>query len=316
MEVLVFGSAIVDFISYVERLPRLGETLKGRKFATGYGGKGANQCVAAARLGASTAMIAKLGDDSWGNDYLEHLRQEGVDVEFTQQCKNETTGVAQISVSDGGDNCIIITPGANDALNGEDVSKAEKLFTSCKILICQLEVPVESTLHALQAFKGISILNAAPALQNTPIELLKSATIFCVNESEAALMTGAYEIVNLEQSKEALMKLQEMGANTVVITLGSLGAVYVKSDKKNEFIHVPSITVEKVVDTTGAGDAFIGALAYFMAKYPKSALHQQIGAACRIASYSVQYPGTQSSFPNQQDMSINLDVENFDWFLL
>ncbi|XP_067635339.1 ribokinase isoform X4 [Eurosta solidaginis] len=263
VEVLVFGSVIVDFVAYAERLPKAGETLHGHKFMTGYGGKGANQCVAAARQGAKTAMIAKLGDDSWGSNYLQQLRKENVNVDFVEQCQGE-------------------------------------------ILVCQFETPLNATLDALNAFEGISILNAAPALVATPPELIKAATIFCVNETEAALTTGCEAISKLEHAKVGLHKLLEMGAKNVIITLGALGAVYATSADPHKFIHVPVGKVPKVVDTTGAGDAFIGALAYNMARFSSLPWHQLIGAANQVAAYSVQHPGTQASFPTGQ---VNKGVE-------
>ncbi|XP_053950658.1 ribokinase isoform X2 [Anastrepha ludens] len=296
--------------SYTERLPKAGETLHGHTFLTGYGGKGANQCVAAARLGAKCAMIAKLGDDTWGSNYLKQLQTENVNVDHVEQCKGATTGIAQISVADSGENHIVIVVGANNLLSGEDVKKAKALFETAKILICQFETPLNATLDALRAFKGISILNAAPALAETPSDLIKAATIFCVNETEAALTTGCGDISTLEHAKTAMKKLLEMGANNVIITLGSLGAVYVRSENPLQFIHVPAIKVTKVVDTTGAGDAFIGALAFNMARFRDSPWYNLIGAANEVAAYSVQHPGTQASFPKPEQMQ---RVTDYTW---
>ncbi|XP_017048310.1 ribokinase [Drosophila ficusphila] len=298
-EVLVFGSAIIDFICYTPRLPKPGETLHGHRFQTGYGGKGANQCVAAARQGSRTALVAKLGADTFGGDYLRQLIEEKVNVEHVQQLEGQTTGVAQIAVSDGGENNIIIVVGANSQLSSRDVTLAEVLFREAKVLVCQLETPVEATLTALKSFRGVSILNAAPAMENTPRELLRLASIFCVNESEAGLMTQMASIETVEEARTAVGQLIEMGANTVIITLGKLGAVFGSSDSKDVFHHVkaPHVPPEKVVDTTGAGDAFIGALAHNIARYPQNKLEAHIAAACAVASQSVQLPGTQASFP-------------------
>ncbi|XP_016982716.1 ribokinase [Drosophila rhopaloa] len=298
-EVLVFGSAIIDFICYTPRLPKPGETLHGHRFQTGYGGKGANQCVAAARLGSRTALVAKLGTDTFGADYLRQLREEGINVEHVQQLEGQTTGVAQIGVSDGGENNIIIVVGANSKLSSCDVAQAEALFQEAKVLVCQLETPIEATLTALKSFRGVSIVNAAPAMENTPRELLQLAGIFCVNESEAALMTQMAIVETVEQAQTAIAKLIEMGANTVIITLGKLGAVFGSAESKGAYRHVPAphVPSEKVVDTTGAGDAFIGALAHNIARNPKGKLEDSIAAACAVASQSVQLPGTQASFP-------------------
>lgn len=164
----------------------------------GYGGKGANQCVAAGRLGARTALIAKLGDDYWGNEYIKHLRSENICIDYVDQCKWEPTGVAQIAVSNDGQNHIIIVPGANKQLNRNDVMAAKNLFQNAKVLLCQLETPIEGTIEAIQSFNGISILNAAPAMEDLHPDLLTAASIICVNETEAALMAKCCDITSLE----------------------------------------------------------------------------------------------------------------------
>ncbi|KAL7742513.1 hypothetical protein ACLKA6_013318 [Drosophila palustris] len=300
LDVLVCGSAIIDFICYTPRLPRAGETLHGHKFQKGFGGKGANQCVAAARLGSKTALIAKLGDDSFGIDYLRQLNAEHIDVEHVEQLAHQTTGIAQIAVSDNGENNIIIVVGANNLLSPKDVTNAAEHFKRAKVLICQLETPIETTLLALRQFKGVSIVNAAPAMETTPAELLQLSSIFCVNETEAALMTGMRSIDNISDANDAMRRLIEMGANTVIITLGKFGAVCGTKEAPDKFEHVqaPQVPEKLVVDTTGAGDAFIGALAHNLAKYPKRQLTEHIAAACEVASKSVQLPGTQASFPH------------------
>ncbi|XP_030568617.1 ribokinase [Drosophila novamexicana] len=299
LDVLVFGSAIIDFICYAPRLPKPGETLHGHKFQTGFGGKGANQCVAAARLGSKTALIAKLGADSFGTNYMNQLRAEHINVEHVQQIAGQTTGVAQIAVSAGGENNIIIVVGANNLLSANDVASASQLFAQAKVLVCQLETPIEATLCALREFRGISILNAAPALAHLPVDLLRLPTILCVNETEAALIIGVKSIKSINEANAALKCLIELGANTVIITLGKLGAVCAsKADPMAyELVPAPIVPSDLVVDTTGAGDAFIGALAHNLARYPAKKLSAHILAACTVASKSVQLPGTQSSFP-------------------
>uniref|UniRef100_A0A182RLD8 Ribokinase n=1 Tax=Anopheles funestus TaxID=62324 RepID=A0A182RLD8_ANOFN len=306
-DVLVFGSCIVDFISYVPRLPKVGETLHGTSFATGNGGKGANQCVAAARLGSRTAMIGKLGDDPWGTGYRTALAAEGVNVEQVDVMPGESTGIAQINVADNGDNQIVIVTGANKRLGPSDVLSRPELFERARILICQLETPIEGTIAALQAFKGISIVNAAPAETNLPHSLLSLASIFCVNETEAALLTDMPCVPDVQRAKTAVHKLRDMGCRTVIITLGEKGAVFAQPDSTSVY-HVKPVKVTKVVDTTGAGDAFIGALAHFVAKHPDAALGNCIAAANRVAAWSVQKPGTQSSFPREGDVALPADL--------
>uniref|UniRef100_A0A182JYQ6 Ribokinase n=1 Tax=Anopheles christyi TaxID=43041 RepID=A0A182JYQ6_9DIPT len=287
-DVLVFGSCIVDFISYVPRLPKVGETLHGTQFATGNGGKGANQCVAATRLGSRTAIIGKLGDDPWGTAYYTALAAEGVNVEHVDRVPDESTGIAQINVANNGDNQIVIVTGANKRLGPSDVVRRQDLFDRAHVLVCQLETPVEGTIAALHAFKGVSILNAAPAESNLPHSLLSLATIFC--------------------AKAATHKLQDMGCKTVIVTLGEKGAVFAQPDNDNRVYHVKPMKVNKVVDTTGAGDAFIGALAHYLAKHPDAELGNCIAAANRVAAWSVQKPGTQSSFPRAGDLELPADL--------
>uniref|UniRef100_A0A1Q3FKN1 Ribokinase n=1 Tax=Culex tarsalis TaxID=7177 RepID=A0A1Q3FKN1_CULTA len=308
LDVVVFGSCIVDFISYVPRLPKVGETLHGTKFTTGFGGKGANQCVAAARLGSRTAMIGKLGNDPWGSNYRKALESEGVNVDHVKIVEGESTGIAQINVADNGDNQIVIVVGANNSLLTADVGTSSKLLARAKILVCQLETPLTGTLEALRNFTGNSIMNAAPAVENVPQDLLRLCTIFCVNETEAALITGM-PVETVIQAKGALLKLREMGCNTVVITLGDKGAIFApKNDAK--VVHVKPFKVDKVVDTTGAGDAFIGALAHFMAQHPEAELTPCIAAANKVAALSVQKPGTQTSFPRLSETGLSKDLSS------
>ncbi|XP_055607432.1 ribokinase [Uranotaenia lowii] len=312
-DVVVFGSCIVDFISYVPRLPKVGETLHGTRFATGFGGKGANQCVAAARLGSRTAMIGKLGNDSWGHDYLKGLQREGIDVDYVEVIDGQSTGIAQINVSDRGDNQIVIVVGANNQLLEQDVVACDSLLQNSKILICQLETPMKGTVEALKRFNGISIMNAAPGTEDISVDLLKHSTIFCVNETEAALITGM-QVETVLQAKAALLKLRDMGANIVIITLGEKGTIFAQKDS-TKVKHVKPYKVDKVVDTTGAGDAFIGALAHFIARYPSIELTACVAAANKVASISVQKPGTQTSFPrfNETDLSEPLTQDDDQW---
>lgn len=294
--------------SYVPRLPRVGETLHGTKFVTGFGGKGANQCVAAARLGSRTAIIGKLGNDPWGSNYRKALESEGVNVDHVKIVEGESTGIAQINVADNGDNQIVIVVGANNSLLPADVGASADLLTRAKILVCQLETPLAGTLEALRTFSGTSIMNAAPAVENVPHDLLRLCSIFCVNETEAALITGV-PVETVIQAKGALLKLRDMGCNTVVITLGDKGAIFAPKDDA-KVAHVKPCKVDKVVDTTGAGDAFIGALAHFMARNPEAELTQCIAAANKVASLSVQKPGTQTSFPRLSETGLGQDFSS------
>lgn len=280
--------------SYAPRLPKPGETLHGTKFTTSFGGKGANQCVAAAKLGGNTYMICKFGDDQWGEKYKQSLESYGVYTKHTQFVPNVTTGIAQISVAENGENQIVIVPGANSYLSKEDVEKCAELIEKADVLIAQLETPFKSTLEAFKIGKGIKLLNAAPA-QGGIDEILPYCSILCVNESEASLLTNIE--VNILNAVDALHKLLKKGCETVIITLGPKGAIYL-SQHDQKPIHV---LCEEVVpiDTTGAGDAFVGALALFLITHKEKPMHQIIGAACHVATLSVTREGTQTSYPDK-----------------
>ncbi|CAH0625413.1 unnamed protein product [Chrysodeixis includens] len=293
-KIVVIGSCSVDFTTYAPRLPKPGETLQGTKFTTSFGGKGANQCVAAAKLGGNTSMICRLGNDQWGKSYLDNLKQAGVDTTYVKLMEDVTTGIAQISVAENGENQIVIVPGANAYLGKEDTESSEELLKNADVLIGQLETPFETTLEAFKLNKGIKILNAAPARTGIE-EILPYCTILCVNESEASLLTGFD--VNIKNAVDALCKLLRYGCDTVIITLGPEGAVYL-SKHTNEPIHVLCDQVTPV-DTTGAGDAFVGALATYLVQNKKQPIDHIIGAACKVATLSVTKEGTQTSYPDK-----------------
>lgn len=291
-KIVVLGSCSVDFTTYCPRLPAPGETLHGTKFTTSYGGKGANQCVAAAKLGGNTYMISRVGDDQWGKQYKEYLKNLGVNVSHTHLTKDVTTGIAQISVAENGENQIVIVAGANNSLSKLDVDLAKDLIKDADLIIGQLETPFETTLEAFKLNNGIKLLNAAPARTDIE-EILPYCTIVCVNEPEASLIVN-FE-VELSNVKEALKKILEFGCDTVIITMGEKGAVY-SSKSYSDCVHVFCDKV-KPKDTTGAGDAFVGALAKFLTDDKNLPLHEIVGAACEVATLSVTKEGTQTSYP-------------------
>ncbi|GLH08925.1 Ribokinase [Gryllus bimaculatus] len=288
--VVVVGSCMIDLVSYAPRLPRAGETLTGRKFQQGFGGKGANQCVAAARLGAETALIARLGDDSFGHEYLKALNKEGVQTGYVSITKEMHTG----------ENQIVIVPGANRNLCVEDVQLAKETIEAAKVLLFQLETPVEATLAALKLAKGKGkrIVNAAPAvLKDTA--LFTESDIFCINETEAEELLKI-PVKSIEDGYKAAEKFRDLGCSAVVITLGSQGAILSTQEDPTPY-HIPVKKVQPV-DTTGAGDAFLGAMAYYMAYHPQLSLKEIVHRACSVATISVQSPGTQSSFPYRNEL--------------
>jgi ribokinase len=298
----VVGAANIDLISYVPRLPRMGETLHGSAFHLGYGGKGANQAVMAAKLGARVTMVTKLGRDVFGEGTLENFRRWGVDTTHVAVTDEAFSGVAPIMVDEEAHNSIVIVTGANDLLNGAELERASPAMAGADVVACQLELPVAVTLQALRIARaeGVrTVLNPAPAMADLPAELVELSDVLCPNQGEAALLTDR-PVRTVDDAAEAARILIGRGAGSVVITLGEAGCV-VASDGKVE--HVAG-TPTTAVDTTGAGDAFVGALSYFLAAgFP---LPASAARATVIAGRSVQARGTQTSFPDRADLPPDL----------
>ncbi|XP_011310075.1 ribokinase [Fopius arisanus] len=299
--IVVVGSCMIDFTSYSPRLPRPGETLIGTEFKRTVGGKGANQCVSAAKLGGETALVASLGSDIFGEEYLDLLKSHDINTNHVKLRENVSSGIAHITVAENGENSIVIILGANALLSPRDIDEAQETIKKASVLLAQFETGLHATLHALKLYKGcgISIVNGAPAFANPNPEILQNCDIFCVNETEAELMTGI-ERLTLENAQSALNILFKKGCNTVIITLGASGAVFATKISQG-LTHVP-VEVVTPVDTTGAGDAFIGALGFFLAYYPQLTLEEQIRRANQVARQSVLKPGTQSSFPTRKQL--------------
>ena len=293
MKVCVVGAANIDLISYVPRLPRVGETLHGTQFRMGYGGKGANQAVMAAKLRAEVTMVCKLGRDVFGEGTLENFRAHGVDTTHVTFTEDAFSGVAPIAVDPDGRNAIIIVTGANDLLSLDDLERARPAIAAAEVVVCQLELPVETTLSALRIAReeGVrTIFNPAPARDDLPDELFRLSDVICPNEPETELLTG------MPAGEGAARELLARGVGAVALTLGDQGCLLVEGDSVTE---VPVEPV-RAVDTTGAGDAFVGALATFLA-----AGRSPVDAAERsnaVAALSVQGRGTQTSFPSADDL--------------
>ncbi|XP_071441918.1 ribokinase-like [Hetaerina americana] len=302
-KVVVLGSCMIDFSSYAPRLPKPGETLHGYKFIQGFGGKGANQCVAASKLCSKTTLIARVGDDIFGTNYIKHLEDIGVDTKYVKQTKDVSSGIATIIVADSGENQIVIVGGANAKLSIEDVTDAAEVIKIAPVLVCQFETPLETTLAALKLKReegtGVSIVNGAPAVANVDPALLAYTDILCVNESEAEVMTGIH-VDSVKTAEDAVKKFTELGSKCVIITLGAAGAVF--SNEGDEVIKHVKANKVKPVDTTGAGDAFIGALAFYLANHKDLKMEEAIKRSCDIATITVTKPGTQTSFPIRKDM--------------
>jgi ribokinase len=295
--ICVVGSANMDLIARVPRLPRLGETLKGHSFHLGYGGKGANQAVMAARLGAHVTMVARVGQDVFGEGMRRNFEAQGIDITYITEDAQHSSGVAPIFVDDNAQNVIVIVPGANDMLSPSDVQAARPAIQSASAVVCQLETPLETTLAAFRVAKasGVrTILNPAPAAP-LPDELLALTDLCAPNETETELLTGQ-PVNTLAEVERAARALLQRGPQAVIVTLGERGVLYVSGD---EVLHVPALHVQ-AVDPTGAGDAFIGSLAVFLGE--GLSMRQAIGQANAAAALSVTRIGTQVSFPTRDEV--------------
>jgi ribokinase len=295
--ICVVGSANIDLTFQTPRLPRLGETIAGTHFHLGYGGKGANQAVMAARLGAQVAMLAKVGGDVFGEQYLANFRANGIDATHVLVHRDGPTGAAAIVVDSLGENCIIVVPGANHALTPGDIRRAEGTIRSASAILGQLEVPVDTTLEAFRVAKAAgmrTILNPAPATA-LPDELLRLTDLCVLNEIELELLTGQ-KPTSPQQIHAAVRTLMERGPHTVILTLGAEGAAVFDGAQTHR---VAGIKVA-AIDTTGAGDAFIGSLAVFLAEEMTCA--EAAHKANAVAALTVTRPGTQASFPTRQEV--------------
>ncbi|MEM7344292.1 MAG: ribokinase [Chloroflexota bacterium] len=301
-KICVVGAANIDLVSYVPRLPTLGETLHGNRFQIGYGGKGANQAVMAAKLGADVAMVTKLGRDVFGDDTLENFKRWGVDTEHVLFTDQAFSGVAPIAVDSDGNNSIIIVTGANDLITEAEIEAARPTIAASQLMVCQLEIPLNINLAALRVAREenvTTIFNPAPAQPDLPEELYRLSDIFCPNESETEMLTGQ-SVNTIEEAESAARILLDRGAGQVILTLGERGSLLVTPD---EVTHVPAEPV-KATDTTGAGDSFVGSLAYFLAA--GKPMTDAMQRANRIAAISVQASGTQTSFPTAAELPAEL----------
>ena len=298
--VVVIGSANMDITVRVERLPHLGETVSGGEFYTAFGGKGANQAVAAYKAGADMRFLAKVGCDQNGDAIIENLEGIGLNSGGILRDESRHSGVAVIMVDEMGNNAIAVAPGSNRNLTQEDVLRAESHISWGQVLLAQLETPLPSVREALRLARGhglVTILNPAPA-QPLPGEILSLADILTPNEVEAATLTGI-DVQSADEATRAAEKLLESGAKQVIVTLGKEGCCWVRRDRSQTF---PSFPVE-AVDSTAAGDAFNGALACAVAEgCPMEAAIRFGSAAGAIAATR---RGAQDSLPTREEI-VNL----------
>lgn len=288
------GSCNMDLVAFTPRLPVSGETIHGHSFEQVFGGKGANQAVQAATVGAKTAMVGTVGADSLGDSIISNFKAVGVDAAHVGRTDESATGVALISVDDAGNNTIVVVGGANLKLTAGDVEAAKAAIEAAKVVVCQLEVTEEATLAALRLARAAgarTILNPAPAHADLNPELLAAADVVCPNETETALLVDM-PTGTIEECTAAAQELRRRGAGAVLMTLGAQGSLYVDGDTTH---HEPAAGGVTAVDTTGAGDSFLGSFAAFASR-GDLAVPECMRRATAVAAESVQRKGAQSSY--------------------
>ena len=294
--IIVIGSLNVDLTTVIDRMPRPGETIFAREFHLGFGGKGGNQAAAARLCGADVAMVARVGDDLFGAATIDSLSQLGIDTTYVVKTAGASSGIAPIFIDAAGQNSILVVKGANDLLLPADVEPAARVIGSADVLILQFEIPLATVYHALdvaQRYGVRAIVNPAPA---GPADLSKlSKTDYLIpNESEAEGLTGTV-IQNFETARASAMRLVEHGFKRLIITLGGNGALFASGP---ETYHIPAFRVDPV-DTSGAGDAFIGSFAFCIAS--GMADREAIQRANIYAALSTTRSGTRRAFPTRTE---------------
>ncbi|SDQ58123.1 ribokinase [Pseudomonas sp. UC 17F4] len=296
--VVVVGSLNMDLVTRAQRLPRGGETLVGESFVTVPGGKGANQAVAAARLGAQVAMVGCVGDDAYGQQLRQALADEQIDCQAVSIAAGVSSGVALIVVDAASQNAIVIVAGGNGQLLPESVQRFDALLQNAEVIICQLEVPTATVAYTLERGRALGktvILNPAPASGPLPAEWFAHIDYLIPNESEAEALSGL-PVNDLDSAKAAATHLLAMGVGKVIVTLGAQGALFADGQV---FRHFPAPVVQPV-DTTAAGDTFVGGFAAALAR--GEAQGAAIAFGQRAAALSVTRAGAQPSIPHLSEL--------------
>jgi ribokinase len=299
-KVVVVGSSNTDMVVKSKRIPAPGETVIGGTFVLAAGGKGANQAVAAARMGAEVAFVAKVGADMFGDQAIAGYQREGINTDFVFRDAEHATGVALILVDANGENLISVASGANGFLSPGDIERAESVIAAADVVVTQLETPLDVLACAAKLAKkhGVPlILDPAPAPDEAlPVEILRDVTVIKPNENETERLTGL-NVRDLASAQHAADQLLDLGVKAVIITLGSDGSLLVETPGKG--IHIPSYQVD-AIDTTAAGDAFSGALASGIGA--GCTLQEAVKIATAVAALSVTRLGAQPSLPTSAEL--------------
>jgi ribokinase len=299
-QILVIGSLNMDLVVKVEKLPKLGETILGETLYENPGGKGANQAVAAAKLGGRVSMIGKLGNDNYGEQLLLNLKNNNIKTDGIIRCK-DITGTAVIEVDSAGNNSIVVIPGSNLKLSKEDIDSMDKLIDESDIVILQQEIPMETVEYSLKqaSEKGkVTILNPAPAVKIKE-EILNYTDYLILNETELELISGRESIPETEYI-QAIKELKNKGAKNIILTLGEKGGMYTEGEEIKDY----KALVVKAVDTTAAGDSFIGAFALKIAE--DETVSKALDFAVGVSALTVTRSGAQQSLPTQEELELFL----------
>lgn len=297
-QIAVIGSNMVDLISYIRRMPKEGETLEAPDFSMGCGGKGANQAVAASRLGSKVLMVTRVGNDIFAQNTIDNFERNGIDTTYVLKTE-ATSGVAPIFVDEESHNSILIIKGANALLTPADLEAAEADVARCRLIVLQLEIPLETVYAAIEMGQRLGIpvlLNPAPAQPDLLLERVKGCDFLVPNESELSLLTGMP--VDTEQDvRRAASVLRRAGVRHVIVTLGSRGVLWL-SDDGEELLPA---TDTQPLDTTGAGDAFIGCFSHVLVE--TGDIREAIVQANAYAGDSVTKRGTQTSYATAEEFA-------------
>ena len=296
-KILVVGSSNTDMVIKTKNFPLPGETVLGGEFMMNPGGKGANQAVSAARLGAEVSFLSKVGNDIFGKQALQNFKKEGINTDFVFSDAEHPSGIALITVDHKGENNIVVAPGANGTLTVADLQLAHTEFEKCEIVLIQLEIPVDTVVAATEIAARLGkkvILNPAPAAL-LPESVYKNLYLITPNKSELEALVGI-EITDMHSVEKGARVLREKGVVNVVVTLGSLGSFIYNDEIKK---HIPRVRVE-AVDTTAAGDIFNGALAVALSE--GKPIDAAVEFANRAAAISVTKMGAQASAPFRQEV--------------
>ncbi len=289
--IAVIGSANIDLTTFADRFPKAGETIFGQRFDLGFGGKGANQAVASRLCGAEVFVVARVGNDLFGPATIENFGRLGIDAAYVKQIEGVSSGVAPIFVEPNGQNRIFVVKGANDLLKPADVDEASDVLKTVDCIVLQFEIPLETVYYSVEFARknGIRcIVNPAPA-QPVDLNALPELDYFVPNESEAEAITGM-PVRNVEDAKKCAEKLLSCGIKRVILTLGANGSLLAGREGME---HIPAFSV-KSIDSTGAGDAFIGSFAVFLGEGMSE--REAVRRANLYAGLSTTGVGTQKSF--------------------